>query len=190
MVVLSSIQRMSPALKKALEKGVYPIRLNKGEIINTITDHFDGFYFVEKGMAQLFRMKKKEKMIFRFTVEDQFIISIHMASTPISERKGFFIEALEDCIFWHFSTDLLQQLYDKYPEFNMHGQIIVVQEHALMEQAHRCSPVENSRENYYNLCRDFPYLLDRVPIPNLANFTWLKESVFRHLHAKKNPTRL
>jgi CRP-like cAMP-binding protein len=190
MVVLSSIKRMPAALKEDLQKGVYPVRLKKGEIIQTATDHVDGIYFVEKGLVQLFKIKDAQKYIHRFTIEDQFIIAVKAVLSLKTRSEGFSIEALEDCILWHFSSTLLQEIFEKHSLFRLHYTQILGVDLGLMELAGMCGRFENDNGNYYLLRENFPYLLDRVPTPNLANFISLKESVFRHLHSKKNPTRL
>ena len=190
LVALRNIRSMSPTLEGDLQKGVYPIRLNKGEIIQTANDHVDGLFFVEKGLLQLFRMKENKKAIYRFTVEDQFIVAASGVLSIKTIAEGFWIEALEDCILWHFSSQLMEEICKKHVEFNHHYTIILVEDQGRLDKAYDCYRSENNPQNYYLLREHFPYLLDRVPIPNLANFTGLKESTFRHLHSKAALRRL
>jgi len=180
---------MSPDLTEDIRKGVYPVRLRKGEIIQTSDDHVDGLFFVEKGLAQLYRVRGNKKHITRFIVEDQFIVALARLFGERHKELAFWIEALEDCTFWHFPSSLLDDVTKKHVAFHFHTSTILLKDQARAEAGGYCQRLENDTENYYQLREHFPYLFDRVPIANLAEFTRLKESVFRHLHSKSSLRR-
>jgi signal-transduction protein with cAMP-binding, CBS, and nucleotidyltransferase domain len=188
MVVLRRYGPLSADLKNDLRTVVYPIRLKKGEIIHTLKDHVHGLYFVEKGLLQHFRMRGRKKQIFRFLAEDEF--SIVVKAYDGTTNADFEIEALEDTILWNFPEDQMQPIFNKHLTFNRHWSLVVMMDLTVSAKAAQCCRKENDPANYYQLRQNFPHLLDRVPIPNLANFTWMSERKFRHLHQASDLPRL
>jgi len=185
-IVLKSYRRLPAKVVKLLSENVHSISLPANSSINPIEENIDSIYFVEKGLLQLYSMNGRKKITARFKKEDEFIICLK--ALPVS--REYCIEALEDCLLWNISGDLIEKVFKLYPPFNHHHSIILCKDLVASGAARDCSLSENDPNNYYQLCAQFPELLHRVPIPILANFTWLSEPMFRHLHSKSSLKRL
>jgi hypothetical protein len=92
---------------------------------------------------------------------------------------------LEDGLLWLFPGSLVSDLKFKYREFGTQFDAILMKDCISIQEAGRCSRESEGSENYDRLCATAPELLDRVPIPYLADYTNIPEKVFRHLHSTK-----
>ncbi len=184
MMLLKSFKRMPLELEQILRENVHPLTVRKHDLIQPIGTVSDYLYFVEKGLFHIFLEKDEIKVSLRFKREDEFIISLK-AIFPNAEEQGDGIEALEDGLLWLFPGSLVSELKFKYHEFGTQFDAILMKDCLSIQEAGRCSRESEGSDNYDRLCAISPELLDRVPIPYLANYTDIPEHVFRHLHSKK-----
>jgi CRP-like cAMP-binding protein len=184
MMLLKSYKRMPFDLEQILRENVKPLAVRKHDIIQPIGTVTDYLYFVEKGLFHLFVEKGGKRVTLRFKTEDEFIVSLQEVF-PNAEAHGDGIEALEDGLLWLFPGSLVSELKLNFHQFGIQYGTILAKDWVSIEEAGRCSRQTEGSENYDRLCAISPDLLDRVPIPYLANYTNIPEHVFRHLHSTK-----
>jgi len=184
MMILKSYKRMPIELERTLRENVQPLAVRKHDIIQLVGTSSDYLYFIEKGLFHIFGDKDGQKITLRFKREDEFIISLTNLPGG-SALQGDGIEALEDGTLWLFPGNLIPQLIEKYPAFVIQFGTIITKDLISVIHARYCSNEEGGSGNYDMLRRHSPELLDRVPIPYLANYTNIPEKVFRHLHSSK-----
>jgi hypothetical protein len=184
MLLLKSYKRMPLELEQILRENVQPLTVRKHDIIQPVGTVSDYLYFVEKGLFHIFLEKDGKQLTLRFKTEDEFIISLKELF-PHEKEQGDGIEALEDGLLWLFPGSLVSDLKSKYHQFGNQYGTIITKDWISIEEAGRCSRGTGGSDNYDRLCESSPELLDRVPIPYLANYTNIPEHVFRHLHSSK-----
>jgi CRP-like cAMP-binding protein len=184
MMILKSYKRMPLELEQILRENVQPLTVRKHDIVQPIGAVNDYLYFVEKGLFHLFDDRDGKQVTLRFKTEDQFIISLKEIF-PDANEQGVGIEALEEGLLWLFPGNLVSDLKFKYHQFGSQYDTIMTKDLVSLDQAMRCSNPKGGASNYHRLRASMPELLDRVPIPYLANFTEIPEHVFRHLHSAK-----
>jgi len=171
-------------LEQILRENVHPLTVRKHDLIQPIGTISDYLYFIEKGLFHIFLEKDENKVSLGFKKEDEFIISLKEVF-PNAEEQGDGIEALENGLLWLFPGSLVSDLKFKYREFGTQFDAILMKDCFSIREAGRCSRRSEGLNNYNRLCATAPELLDRVPIPYLANYTNIPEHVFRHLHSTK-----
>jgi hypothetical protein len=171
-------------LEQTLRENVYPIAVRKHEIIQPKGALTDNLYFVEKGLFHLFLEKSGKQITLRFKTEDEFVICLRQVFRN-KQNLSPGIEALEDGILWVFPGTLVSELTIKYSQFVSQFIVILAKDWIKIDEAGECSRPGGGTANYDQLCTTSPQLLDRVPIPYLANYTNLPEHIFRHLHSTK-----
>jgi hypothetical protein len=184
MMLLKSYKRMPLELEQILRENVLPLPVRKHDIIQPIGTITDYLYFIEKGLFHFFLEENGEQVTLRFKTEDEFIVSLKEVFSN-AEEQGDGIEALEDGLLWLFPGSLVSDLKFKYQQFGNQYETILMKDCFSIQEAGRCSREAEGSENYDRLCATSPELLDRVPIPYLANYTNIPEHVFRHLHGSK-----
>ena len=185
MMLLKSYKRMPLELEEILRENVQALTVRKHDIIQPTGTVTDCLYFVEKGLFHLYVKRWDGKQhTLRFKKEDEFIISLSELF-PDGKIHATGIEALEDGILWTFPGPLVSSLKEKFPQFRFQFSIIITKDWIRIEEAGRCNHPMGGSDNYDRLCQYAPELLDRVPIPYLANYTNMPENIFRHLHSTK-----
>jgi hypothetical protein len=184
LVVLKSYKRMPAELEQILRENVHPLTVRKNEIIQPEENDNDCLYFVEKGLFRLFMDKHGIPATLRFKREDEFIVS--MKELPLAQKMpSSGIEALEDGLLWIFPGSLVSRLIFEYPQFTLQFSNIIMKDWVSVTWGIRCSDPDAGSANYDRLRQYSPELLDRVPIPYLADYTSIPEKIFRHLHSSK-----
>jgi len=182
MMLLKSYKRMPLELEQILRENFQPLTVRKHDIIQPVGTVSDYLYFVEKGLFHLFLEKDGKQVTLRFKREDEFIVSLKAVFRD-EEAHGDGIEALEDGLLWLFPGSLISKLKLTYHQFCIQYTTILEKDWISIEEAGQCSSQPGGSQNYDHLCETSPELLDRVPIPYLANYTNIPEHVFRHLHS-------
>jgi CRP-like cAMP-binding protein len=183
LIVLKSYKRMPLELEQIFRENVRPLTVLKHDIIQSVGTLTDYLYFVEKGLFRLFVDWNSTPATLRFKREDEFIISLNELDDRKLPASG--IEALEDGRLWLFPGPLVSRLKYEYHQFTLQFMTIVVKDLLAAEEGINCSDPAGGSDNYDRLREYSPELLDRVPIPYLAEYTNIPENVFRHLHSRK-----
>jgi CRP-like cAMP-binding protein len=179
LTVLKSYKRMPLELEQTLLENVQRIAIKKNEIVQPYLSIGNCLYFVEKGLFNLFATDSLGKQVtLRFKVEDEFIVSLTEVS-PSGRGNG--IEALEEGVLWAFPGSLVSRLKEEYSQFRLQYSAIITNDWVAIEQASHCSHSSGDRSNYDFMRQHLPHLVDRVPIPYLANFTNIPEKILGHL---------
>ena len=187
MMILKSLKRMNPELEQALRENVHPMNLSKDEILQSPEALNDTLYFVEKGILHYFDFRHGHKTTMAFRWEDQFVLTLKSVfGTKPGPYNG--IEALEDSTLWYIPGGLVDELLQKYIEFNFHLRVILERDTISIIDTYHCAHPTHGPENLKNLTSNFPQLLHRVPVKYLANLTQIPEKQLKHL--LKSPIKL
>ncbi len=184
LMLLKSYKRMPVALEQIFRQNVHPLPVLKHDIIQPIGTIPNKLYFVEKGLFHLFKEKDGKQITMRFKREDEFILSL-IELFPDGSEPAPGIEALEDGLLWLLAGSLVSELKFKYHQFAMQFGTIITKDWISVIEAGQCSRPNGGANNYNRLRESSPELLDRVPIPYLADYTNIPEHIFRHLHSSK-----
>ena len=180
MMILKSIKRMNPELEQALRDSVYPIIIQKHELFQIPFARKEHLYFIEKGIFRYFFVLNRKEYTLEFKKEDQFIIGLR-EDDHVHQHVGLGIEALENAILWCIPGDLVKRLRENYPRFVFHYHGILSRDFVEWSRAKNCTHPWGYMGNFHGLRKEFPELIDRVPIRYLANFTQIQEKVLLHL---------
>lgn len=141
-------------------------------------------YFVEQGLVRGFSLREGKEATSWFMQEGHFIISIlsFFSRQPSHE----YVQALSDCVLWSLSHEHLQQLYRQFPEFNFIGRVLTEQYYVLSEQRALHLRMLPAAERYELLLRDFPGIVQRVPLKLLASHLGLTPETLSRLRARRS----
>jgi hypothetical protein len=185
MKFLDSYEEMPAEMKQLIEENVQRVVLQTGDIVREPDSVVDRSYFIEKGLLRFFVMNEGKKLTVRFKKEDEFVASLPRGYVlETKTRKG--IEALEDGVLWAIPDTISYYLYDNFEPFRSQWMEFFLEDWNEMGQSYLCHLPNRGPNNFDNLLRRFPYLLERVSIPYLADYTRLTEkTVRRYLGAEK-----
>jgi CRP-like cAMP-binding protein len=167
---LHTIQPLSSELRDYLSDKIeikeYPKRsflLKAGRVSSHI-------YFIERGLFRCFYTREDEdrEVCAWFMKEGDVIASVDsfFNQTPSYEN----IQALEDSVVHFISWRELQNIYEKFPEFNFIGRKLVEKYYVLSEQRIYSLRMKRSFDRYHWLMKNYPELIQRVPSKFIASY--------------------
>ena len=146
-----------------LTKGDY--FLKEGQISNHIA-------FVEKGLAMYYKILDGVEIPFDFAIENQWLAYLKSFTNRIPSDMN--IRALEDTILFTLEAGKMQELMTMYPKFfalrsyNVEKSLVDVAQHSAN------LATLDAKQRYYQLMKDKPYLIHRVPQYYVAAYLGIK----------------
>mgnify|MGYP001612338977 CR=1 FL=1 len=146
-----------------LAKGTY--FLKEGQISNQIA-------FVEKGLAIYYKIMDGTEIPIDFTIENQWLAYLKSFTNRIPSDMN--IKMLEDTTLFILEAFKMQELMTKYPKFLALRSHNVEKSLADVAQHSANLATLDAKQRYYQLMKDKPYLINRVPQYYLAAYLGIK----------------
>lgn len=138
-------------------------------------------YFLESGFARAFYYKQGKDVTSWFAVENDVVTSMYAftAQKPSFEN----IEILEDSILHYISYSQLQQLYQKFPEFNLAVRLIIEKYYIELEERTLSFQIQSARERYQFILNNQPGLLQRASLGHIASYLGISQETLSRVRA-------
>jgi CRP-like cAMP-binding protein len=180
---LHSIYPLSPSLSDHLSLILKKRDFARGEYLLQAGRVSGHIYFIEKGLIRCFYRKGNKEICSWFMKESDVIVSVQsfFKQKPSYEN----IQAMEDCVVHYISYSELQQIYNKYLEFNIIGRKLLENYYALSEERLYSMRMLKGSERYQYVMEFHPELIKRVPSKFLATYLGLTEVTLSRVKAKR-----
>ena len=140
-------------------------------------------YFIKHGFVRAYYYKGEGEFTSWFMTTGDIIVSVY----SFFSRKPSFenIEVLEDSTLQSISWDQLQILYKEFPEFNQTGRLIT--EHYYIRSEERTIALQtlNAKQRYEKLICDYPGILQKASLGQIASFLSIKQETLSRIRGKK-----
>lgn len=166
--ILNYFHPLSESVVKYFKEHAYPVSFNKGELLLEAGQVCEHIYFIKKGVVRGFIKEGKREITSWITAEGEMVSSILSF-----ESKGSAIEnmqAIEDCEMLALTLADLQELYEKYPEFNIVGRKLLQQYYSDAEIRAFISRLTNAETKYKQFLARYSHLANRIPLTYIASF--------------------
>lgn len=140
-------------------------------------------YFIVQGLVRCFYIKKEKEVSSWFMKEGDVMISVESFFNQSISYES--IQALEDCILYYITYDELQDVYKKFPEFNIVGRIVTEKYYQLSEQRLYSLRMQRATDRYSYLMTNHAALIQRVPSKYLASYLGVTEETLSRIRAHK-----
>lgn len=139
---------------------------------------------MEQGLVRGYALHAGQEISSWFMAEGDFVISIisFLTQQPSTE----YLELLEPSVVHSITHKQLNELYQVFPEFNYVGRVLTERYYVLSEQRAYHLRTLSAAERYAQLLRDFPKLVQRVPLKHLASHLGISAETLSRLRAKRN----
>ena len=174
--LLNKIKPISSELEDILIKNFEPCNIKKGKILLYEGDVCKNLWFLADGLLRSYHNIGSKEVTSRIMFTNHVVIApgSFFKQTPATES----IEALSNCTVGILSNAKLQEIYNRFPEFNFHTRIITEDYFYKQEQRLYMLRKQNSTEKYKYFMKNYGEYLQQIPQKYIASFLNIARETF------------
>ena len=180
---LRSIHPLSESLRDHLEDMLKEKRLARTDYLVKPGQICGNIYYIEKGLLRTYYNKGGKEISSGFMKEGEFCMARESFFSQQYTQEG--IEALEDTLVYYISYQDLQQIYQKFIEFNYIGRTLQERCHLSAIQRWQTFWMQSAENRYNWLIANFPDLVQRVPGKYLASYLGMTPQMLSIIRGRK-----
>jgi len=147
-------------------------------------EYSDKSFYIFKGCARAYYLRDGKDITDWFGFENEFISSIISFFT--NKPSPHYIELLEDSILIELSRSQIEQLSNKYHDFERLIRIIVTE--TMLKHQEKISSLQfyNAEQKYKNILAIRPDITQRVPLTHIASYLGITLETLSRIRNPKN----
>ena len=159
---------LSDGIKNYLRKHTYACSFRKGKLLLKAGEICEYIYFVQKGAVRGFIKEGKKDITTWITAENEVVSSISAldARAPALEN----MQAIENCELIALTYNDFQDLYIKFPEFNIVARKVLQKYYQDAEGRAFIARLTNAEKKYRLFITMYGHLANRIPLKYIASF--------------------
>lgn len=166
-------------------KKVAKIRdVHKDDILVREGEYSYELYFIAKGGARAYYLKNGRNITDWFAFENDFISSI--VSFFLSVPSQHYIEVLEDSTLMVLQLKDIEELCDKYHDFERLARMSITKTMLQLQQRIVNLQFKTSKERYDGLLEKFPQIELRAPLGHIASYLGITQETLSRIRNPKN----
>jgi CRP-like cAMP-binding protein len=179
---ISKIHPLSQTLIERLSEVTHQVTFPRKTCLLDHGEVCDKVYFIEKGLARAFYLKKDQEITSWFMQENDFIFSVNSfyGQKPSYES----MELLEDSILTALGFNDLQSIYKDFHEFNIIGRVLTEYYYTLSEERTFSLRLQSARDRYESLLKMHPEIFNRVPLKYIASYLGMSPETISRLRSR------
>ena len=184
--IISVLQRLQPLSKETIDSMDAIIKqrhYRKGELLVRVGQVPENFYFVSKGLARVYYVRKGLDVTDYFAIDNQFIGALPGLFSRQPSHKA--IEALEDSDVEYFSYATFDKLCERHHDLERAARKMTI--FGMIEGQKRIESIRffSSREKYEELERLYPGITNRAPLKHIASYLGVTQVSISRIRAGK-----
>lgn len=139
-------------------------------------------YFLAEGLVRGFYNRKGKELTSWFATEGDILTSMRaFVNQEISKEN---IEILENSVLYALTYQQLQDIYQKYPDFNAFGRLLAEQYYIELEEHSLSMQFDTATERYENFVQTQGKLLLRLSLGHLASYLGISQETLSRIRSK------
>jgi CRP-like cAMP-binding protein len=164
-------------------KGFRTKTFNKNELLLKPGEVCKYFYYIEQGLTKSFSYNNDKEFIMAFYQENMMFteLSSYQSKAP----SKYMLIALEHTTVKYIHQDLIERLCKKHHSIEtLIRKLFTLTSACFMERISEMLE-ENAKERYNNFVNDYPTLLQRISLGELANYIGITQVSLSRIRAGK-----
>jgi CRP-like cAMP-binding protein len=166
--VLDYFYPLSKGVKDYLGKRSYSCSFRKGKLLLKAGEICEHIYFIKKGAVRGFIKEGKRDITTWITAENEVVSSISALDLRVPALEN--MQAIENCELLALTYDDFQNLYIKFPEFNIVARKILQKYYQDAEGRAFIARLTNAENKYRLFITRYGHLANRIPLKYIASF--------------------
>jgi CRP-like cAMP-binding protein len=165
---LNHFHPLSNAAAEYMKNIIHPVSFKKGKLLLKAGELCAHVYFIKKGIVRGFIKEGQKDITTWITAENEMVTSI--SSLDSKEPNEENMQAIENCDTLAISYTDLEDLYKKFPEFNIIVRKLLQQYYRDAEGRAFIARLTNAETKYRHFIKNHSHLANRVPLKYIASF--------------------
>lgn len=180
--LFNSLHPIGKRIEQYILKTAYRCSLVKGKFLLKNGEHCDSVYFIKKGLLRGFIKENDREITTWFALENELVAAIRTfaLNTPAKEN----IQALEDCEMFAMKVTDLNNLYLKYPSFNIIGRKVMELYYVLAENRTYIIRMHEAEQKYELFLQLYAHIATRIPLTHIASFLGITVETLSRVRSK------
>jgi CRP-like cAMP-binding protein len=159
---------LSEGVKDYFRKHSYPCSFRKGKLLLKAGEICEHIYFIKEGAVRGFIKDGTKDITTWITAENEVVSSI--SSLDMKEPALENMQAIENCELLALTYDDFQDLYIKFPEFNIVARKLLQKYYKDAEGRAFIARATNAEKKYRLFLTRYGHLANRIPLKYIASF--------------------
>ena len=154
----------------------------KGEVLLEEGKTCKRLYFLSKGTIRTYFYLKGRDITYWIYPDNAIVTSwnSYLLRKPSSE----YIEATENCVVHSITYDQWQELFQKYPELERFGRLIMEETVALLDDFYKGYYFMSAKEKFELLTSVFPDVTQRANLGHIASMLGISQETLSRIRGK------
>ena len=166
--ILGYFHPLSPGIEAFLKEHVTSCSTRKRKLILKEGGPCDYVYFLVKGAVRGFIREGQKDITTWIVIENELVTSIFSLDNPAPSIEN--IQALENCQMLALSFESLNELYDRFPEFNLIARKLLQRYYADAERRAFIARLTKAENKYRHFLLLHQPLANRIPLKYIASY--------------------
>lgn len=166
--VLNELHKLSPDLISFLKKHVIGCTVGKKKMLLKAGTMCHYIYFIKKGAVRGYIKEGNQDITTWITVEGEMVSSI--SSLDMQSLASENMQAIENCELFALSFIHVNELYEKFPEFNITIRLLLQHYYADAERRAFIARLTKAENKYRHFLVRYHHLTNRIPLKYIASF--------------------
>lgn len=159
---------LSEGIKDYFREHSYSCSFRKGKLLLKAGEICEHIYFIRKGAVRGFIKEGTKDITTWITAENEVVSSI--SSLDMREPAQENMQAIENCELLALTYDDFQDLYIKFPEFNIVARKLLQKYYRDAEGRAFIARLTNAENKYRLFITMYGHLANRIPLKYIASF--------------------
>ena len=159
---------LSEGIKDYFRKHTYSCSFRKGKLLLKAGEVCEHIYFIKKGAVRGFIKDGTKDITTWITAENEVVSSI--SALDVREPAFENMQAIENCELIALTYTDFQDLYIKFPEFNIVARKILQKYYQDAEGRAFIVRLSNAENKYQLFISRYGHLANRIPLKYIASF--------------------
>jgi CRP-like cAMP-binding protein len=178
---------LSEGIKEYFKKHTYPCSFRKGKLLLKAGDVCEHIYFIKKGAVRGFIKDGAKDITTWITAENEVVSSI--SSLDMKEPAQENMQAIENCEMLALTYSDFQDLYIKFPEFNIVARKLLQKYYQDAERRAFIARVTKAEKKYRLFLIRYGHLANRIPLKYIASFLGITLETLSRVRKKLSVTK-
>ncbi|MFY8020607.1 MAG: Crp/Fnr family transcriptional regulator [Bacteroidia bacterium] len=180
---INTLSKLTEPAKEWIENHKEEMVFKKNEIILNLQQTCHYLYYIKSGMACGLYLHNGEEICSWIASEGEFATSYY---SFISRKNSYeMISCIEDCLVDAISYKKLHEMYEKFPETERAGRLLLEDYYARLEERLISLQYHTTKERYEDLCMKRPHLINRAPLGKIASYLGMKQETLSRIRSGK-----